>query len=177
MSETAEVARHRYRPSVVKVLFIGESPPSSGKFFYLGNSKLVRETERAFRRAVPDLIGDDFLSSFERLGCYLDDLCLRPVNQLKKGGRAGKQQLAREHIAGERPLAERAAQADPEAIVLIGLGIEKNVRRAIAEAGCDDLPFHALPFPNRPDQVERYHDQLAAALTELRRTGVLAPSP
>jgi hypothetical protein len=173
VTETPEQARNRHRPTVVKVLFIGESPPAGGTFFYFGDSKLAEETERAFRKVLPELIGDDFLSSFCRLGCYLDDLCLRPVNQLKKIGSAGREQLVREYIAGEQPLAERMAQADPAAIVLIGLGIEKNVRRVILTAGCDGLPFYPLPFPNWPDQVERYHGQLTVALSELHDAGVL----
>lgn len=173
MSPTAEEARQRHRPHRIKVLFIGESPPSGGTFFYLRNSRLYRETAAAFRAAVPDLVSDEFLTSFVQLGCYLDDLCLRPVDQLKKAGAMGRQQLRKEHKAGELPLAERIVAADPLAIILIGIGIEANVRRAVEESGCRDLPFFALPFPNWQRHVCRFHDGLTIALRELRKEAIL----
>jgi hypothetical protein len=173
MSQAAEEARQRYRPERVRVLFVGESPPSRGTFFYHGDSKLYRETERAFRDSIPERIGQDFLTSFAQLGCYLDDLCLLPVDQLKKAGPAGRQQLRQEHAAGVPPLAERMAEADPEAIILIGLGIENFVRRAAVEAGCNRLPFHALPFPNWNRDVVRYRQGLASATCELSQSGIL----
>jgi hypothetical protein len=173
MTETPEAARQRHRPGRITLLFLGESPPSGGTFFYFRNSKLYRETEKAFRGSASDVIGEDFLTSFVELGCYLDDLCLRPVNQLKKAGRAGERKLHEEREAGETPLAERMSQLDPSAVVLIGLGIEANVRRASADAGCADLPFWALPFPNWPRDVTRFQEGLASALHQLRQDAVL----
>ena len=176
MTETAatESARRRYKPDVITVLFIGESPPSGGTFFYFCNSKLYRATERAFRDAVPQLLEDGFLDSFRRLGCYLDDLCLKPVNQLKKGGRAEKLQLDEERQAGEEPLAKRIEEVHPRAFVLIGLGIESNVRRAVKRARCYERPFYALPFPNWPRDVTRFHNDLGSALVEISEQGLFA---
>ena len=38
-----EQLRESYRPEKVEFLFVGESPPPSGKkFFYAGNSRLFR---------------------------------------------------------------------------------------------------------------------------------------
>jgi hypothetical protein len=173
MTETPESARQRHRPDRVTLLLVGESPPSGGTFFYFRNSKLYRETAKAFRASVPDLLGEDFLASFVELGCYLDDLCLRPVNQLKRAGNAGKDKLRAERKAGETPLAERMSETDPLAVVLIGLGIEANVRRATTDAGCADLPFWGLPFPNWPRDVTRFQAGVASALLQLRHDGVL----
>ncbi len=167
-----EAARKRYKPKVTKVLLIGESPPAGGTFFYFGNSKLFQHTERAFRQAIPDLVDSDFLSSFQRLGCYLDDLCLGPVNDLKKGGPREKRQLREEHKRGEQPLAERIKRTQPHAIILIGLGIENNVRRAIANAGGDQMPCCPLPFPNWPADVVRFQEGLRDALIEMADEGV-----
>jgi hypothetical protein len=65
------------------VLFLGESPPAGGTFFYYANSKLYDATREAFEAGIPALRRtDDFLDAFKRLGCYLEDLSPVPVNHL-----------------------------------------------------------------------------------------------
>lgn len=93
VNETDE-ARGRYRPAVVRVLFVGESPPFGGTFFYFETrpSLLRRETERIFRDLLGKLIPGDFLLTFRDLGCFLDDLCLEPVNQLSKAAKERKEE-------------------------------------------------------------------------------------
>jgi hypothetical protein len=76
-----EPLRLDFLPDDVRLLFLGESPPAGGTFFYLANSKLCEATKEAFRSALPDQVrGPNFLVRFAELGCYLDDLCLEPVN-------------------------------------------------------------------------------------------------
>jgi hypothetical protein len=78
--------RKLFRPPKVNVLFIGESPPAGGTFFYQADSRLYQRTRaafgRAFGRSMPE--GAEFLREFQRLGCYLEDLCAEPVNRLPK---------------------------------------------------------------------------------------------
>jgi hypothetical protein len=76
-----EEARARYRPERITTLFIGESPPRSGKFFHYGNTALARYMSYAMRSAG---LGDDgdVLDRFKACGWYLDDLVLEPVNHL-----------------------------------------------------------------------------------------------
>jgi len=54
-------ARAEYRPQRVTVLFVGESPPSNGKFFYYGNNDLLRN----MRSVMGEMPGEDrdFLES------------------------------------------------------------------------------------------------------------------
>jgi hypothetical protein len=172
MEETPEQARHRHRPPRIKVLFIGESPPVGGTFFYFRNSKLYRETELAFRSALPDVIEINFLSSFVKLACYLDDLCLTPVNQAGSTP-DGRRWRREQRKAGEVPLAERMSAAGPEAIILIGLGIEENIRRSISMAGCSRRHYYPLPFPGRPEHTRRFHAGLEVVLPRLRAEGIL----
>jgi hypothetical protein len=81
--EAVEVVRRNYRPIRIMTLFVGESAPNSGKFFYLGNTALKRHVEEAMKAA--GLGGNgDFLERFKAYGWYLDDLVLRPVNQMMK---------------------------------------------------------------------------------------------
>jgi hypothetical protein len=66
-------------------LFVGESAPASGDFFYYGTSAMTRY----MRRAIEDALGpaNDFLASFKGLGWYLDDLVLTPVDKLARSER------------------------------------------------------------------------------------------
>ena len=53
LAQVAEEMRARYRPAQVSVLFVGESAPAGGKFFYDGNNQMYR----AFREALGPKLG------------------------------------------------------------------------------------------------------------------------
>ena len=103
-----EAARARYRPQQIATLFVGESPPASGAFFYYGNNAITRHMQRAVEAALGSGSGG-FLTDFKARGWYLDDLVLHPVNQLR-----GAQRRAawRDAQAG---LAARIAEYHPRA--------------------------------------------------------------
>jgi hypothetical protein len=86
-----ELLRERFRPQRTRVLFIGESRPASGAFFYKGDSTLERYTRMAFDGvpAAPDTPASiqEFLARFKSSGFYLVDLCVEPVNALARGDR------------------------------------------------------------------------------------------
>src|SRR5271169_5302145 len=86
--EAMEATRARFRPERITTLFVGESAPASGDFFYYGNTAMLRN----MRRAVEQALGEDgdFLPRFKAYGWYLDDLVLTPVNQLTKAQRNSK---------------------------------------------------------------------------------------
>src|ERR1700742_2938046 len=75
-----EKARADHRPQRITTLFVAESAPAGGTFFYYGNGHLGRY----LRRSIEDvLVGDgSFLKRFQSYGWYLDDLVLVPVNHL-----------------------------------------------------------------------------------------------
>ena len=77
-----ERLRRSYRPKRVRMLFVGESPPASGRFFYQADSGLYRAVRGTFMRAFPEIRKDEFLAGFRDLGCYLVDLCGEPVDDL-----------------------------------------------------------------------------------------------
>lgn len=163
-----EQLRRRYRPEVISVLFVGESAPAGGTFFYDdGNpSKLRMRTERLMREELGDRIGPDFLRSFQRLGLYLDDLCLEPVNHLDP---AKKREECRRW---EPDLAKRLAAAGPRLVVGIGTSRRRNFERARLASGIA-APLEVMTFPNRPDQVERYEAELVALLHCIDRESLL----
>jgi hypothetical protein len=160
-----ETLRLSYKPAKLRWLFIGESPPANGTFFYKADSKLSRYTQQAFSIAFEREFADgkEFLDSFKAQGCYLIDLCDRPVNNLP--GIEREQQ--RKRCAAS--LVERIAQHSPEAIIVVMQGIAKYVQPAIGQAGLDDLPFYVVPFPAMGNQ-KRYVERLVAIFRELKVT-------
>jgi hypothetical protein len=124
------------------MLFIGESPPASGRFFYQADSGLYRAIRDTFRAAFPALPGDDFLHSFQNLGCYLVDLCGKPVDRLNSEKR---KQACRD---GEVRLARTLRQLRPKTVITVIRSISANVRRAQARANWKGLNVE-LPYPGR----------------------------
>jgi hypothetical protein len=172
-----EILRREFIPDRITVLFVGESPPAGGTFFYRANSLLYDATKEAFQTAVPDLVrGAGFLDHFRALGCYLDDLCLVPVNHPKLDNRLARAKRLLHREEGEAPLAERMREYAPRAIVVTVIGIAENVSRAAGRAGLSDLPRPALPFPGRKAHRDRFIAELASELIEFRRVGVLTPT-
>ncbi|HVH02519.1 MAG TPA: hypothetical protein VM891_06155 [Amaricoccus sp.] len=133
-----EPLRSKYKPSKIKVLFIGESAPAGGAFFYAANSNLFR----AMKQALSTRLGaaPDFLSAFMKAGCYLDDLVLTPVNWHDN---AERKRLHRENIPA---LARRLSQYHPEAIVAVMKAISGPVKEACRQAELT-CPFYCVSFP------------------------------
>jgi hypothetical protein len=164
ISAANERLRLRYRPRRVRILFIGESPPASGKFFYAANSGLYRATKQVFLNAIPSLSAVDFLSAFQGLGCYLVDLCGKPVDQLDPRDR--------EHAckAGEAGLGRKIKKLQPEIMVTLARSIAANVRHA-GELAQWKGPIIELPYPGRwKRHREVFAEELTPVLRKLVRT-------
>jgi len=168
-ADKAERLRSRYLPKETRVLFIGESPPSRGTFFYAASSNLYFATREAFVATIPHLVGRDFLEEFRRLGCYVDNLCLEPVNDLY----ADDPLRIAARAEGQERLAEHIRISRPKAIVVVMMAIERNVARAAREADQDGTPRYALPFPGRRAHRDRYVTELTALLKMFVEKGAL----
>jgi hypothetical protein len=129
-----EELRKSFQPDCIATLFVGESGPASGRFFYSGNSSLFRAMKRAF--------GDreTFLEDFKRNGFYLDDLVLTPINKLDRRDRSRR----REEAVPE--LAKRLVEYKPKAVVVVMRAILPKVREAMRMAGILYEPF-CVPHP------------------------------
>jgi hypothetical protein len=137
-----ERLRRRYRPARVRMLFVGESPPASGRFFYQADSGLYRAVRQSFLSAFPDLKDADFLDSFRKLDCYLVDLCGSPVDRLTSN------QRRLTCAQGETRLGAIIRRLNPEVIVTLVRSIRANVQRAQARAKWQGAHFE-LPYPGR----------------------------
>ena len=137
-----ELLRKQYRPDRIRILFVGESPPASGRFFYQADSGLYRAIRETFIQAFPPLKDTEFLDSFCALGCYLIDLCGEPVDDMTRG--------ARRHACrkGEKRLAQRIRALRPHAIVTVVRSIGANVKRGQERAGWSGRHLD-LPYPGR----------------------------
>jgi len=137
-----ERLRRSYRPAHVRILFVGESAPASGRFFYQADSGLYRAIRNTFRAALPALPEDDFLHSFRNLGCYLVDLCGLPVDRLNSEER---KQACRD---GEDRLSRALKEFQPKIVITVVRSISANVRRAQESAHWKGL-YVELPYPGR----------------------------
>ncbi len=155
-----ETIRLSFRPKRITTLFVGESAPYSGDFFYCGNTAMSRYMGKAMEAA--GLAGThDFRERFKSYGWYLDDLVLSPVNQLPPPQRMKACRDA------QQALAARIAQYQPTVIVTLLLRIRTIVDAAAETAGCAAARF-ALPFPGNGQQG-RFRKEIALILPQLPR--------
>jgi hypothetical protein len=139
-----EKTRVSYKPHKVTTLFIGESAPASGKFFYLGNTSMYRNMKTAFESAFGE--SKDFLKSFKANGWYLDDLVLKPVNE------QGRLERKANCLKSGKNLAKRISRYRPQTIVILGRGIERYIKPAMEEAKYNKL-HHTVCFPGNGQQA------------------------
>jgi hypothetical protein len=149
-----ERLRKRYRPAHVRLLFVGESPPASGRFFYQADSGLYRAIRDAFVDAYPNVGEGDFLKAFQKLGCYLVNLCGKPVD------RVGRDRRKRACVKGEVRLARILRQLRPEIVITVVRSIVENVTRSERRANWKGRRIE-LPYPGR------WHHYRAAFLETL----------
>jgi hypothetical protein len=155
-----EDLRRAYRPDNVRWLFVGESSPASGRFFYRANSNLFHAVRRAFEDALgPMPTGTAFLEEFRDRGGWLVDLADQPVNRSRGRPRADAVN------SGVARLAATMTETEPELVVAVKATIEGAVRRAAQMATIAPEAIHALPFPVRQWRAQFVRD-LAAALQQ-----------
>jgi hypothetical protein len=117
-----EELRRSFRPHRITTLFVGESAPHSGRFFYSGNSSLFYAMQRAFGSKAT------FLQDFQRSGFYLDDLVEAPVNKMERRERSV---LRWKSVAS---LADRLRDYKPKAVVIVMRAIKPMVLEAMSKA-------------------------------------------
>jgi hypothetical protein len=142
MKASHQRLRRLYRPAETRLLFIGEAPPTSGRFFYRKDSGLYRAIQDAFRMIDLSITDDRFLGIFQKAGCYLIDACAEPVDHLD----ARSRRAAR--LASEPSLGRRISRLQPAVIVILLQSIQGNVRRATEHAGWYGEIIN-LPYPGR----------------------------
>ncbi len=153
-----EAIRLQYKPERIITLFVGESAPVSGDFFYKGNTDLARHMRSAMEAAGINC-GEDFLATFKALGWYLDDLVLEPINDRSASERKALHRQWKDHLT------QRIASYKPKAVVSLMLSIQDTVDVAAARGVRDARPF-VTHFPGNGQQ-KHFHADMARILPEL----------
>lgn len=165
-----EALRESFRPSRIRILFVGEAPPASGRFFYSANSGLYRAMRDVFNKVDPRIDENNFLNLFQASGCYLIDLCPRPVDHMDPESRR------RARVAGEELLSEKLIQLRPEKMAPVLRAIVSHVANAASRANWQGETFE-LPYPGRWHQHrQEFLRALEPKLTELFRSSRFSAS-
>jgi hypothetical protein len=141
------------------MLFVGEAPPASGRFFigqiqdYIG--LFVTHSSVLY----PNVGEGGLFKSFQSQGCYLVDLCGRPVDRLERDQR----NIA--CVDGEVRLARILRQLRPEIVITVVRSISANVTRAERWANWKGRHIE-LPYPGR---WHRHRAVFLKTLTSLLR--------
>ena len=142
MERDRETLRESFRPARIQVLFIGEAPPVSGRFFYAANSGLYRAMRMAFQIADSTINDENFLAVFQQRGCYLTDLCYEPVDHLAPDQRRALRRNAETHLA------RQLTRLRPVMIAPVLRSIVRNVENATSSARWQGEVLE-LPYPGR----------------------------
>ncbi len=150
-----EKTRRGFKPDSITTLFVGESAPAGGTFFYDREkpSKLFEAMKRVFN-------GDaHLLDNFKKNGFYLDDLVDEPVNKTDR-------KLRRKRRKESIPLLARRMKCyKPKAVVIVMCAIRPMVLQAMHEAELSYEPY-CVPFPAFGNQT-RFHEEMKRIIPKL----------
>lgn len=151
-----ELLRQKYRPNIVDILFIGESCPQNGTFFYAANSNLYKYTAEAFENVFKKQFS---LLAFQELNYWLYDICEEPINGLPDSERKLriKNNISR--------LIETINILNPKLIIVIKKGFVRDIAipKIINLGFSENTNLFNLPFP-ACGQQRNYVTQLTSIL-------------
>lgn len=153
-----EALRESYKPQKTKILFIGESRPAGGTFFYNGDSNLYKYTKRAFEQADINFS----LEHFKEYGCWLYDVCDVPVNHFENNKR--KEQIR----LGLSRLLLTIEESCPQYIIVVKKGdMREIIFKEICRCGyVDQETAFNVPFPASGRQAE-YRNELSGIIKRI----------
>ena len=135
-----EKLRKSYKPDTIDILIIGESAPAGGTFFY-DKSNMTIHTKKAFEQAFDKTFLDEkeFLSFFKNQNCYLDDICLTPIDNMEKNQR---EQMLKNSVVD---FSKRLQRYKPKVIIVALKKIEPYAKEAIELSGIE-ADYYKIPF-------------------------------
>jgi hypothetical protein len=155
--------REAYRPERIKAIFILESPPKSGKYFYNPDGTVHEQLFRAMMEfiEIKPSSKQDGLQAFRSQGFILVDASYAPVNDFK--GKARDEAILREYDSLLRDLNLLNPNKDVP-LILVKANVYELLRERLGEAGFrvvnNDIK---IPFPGSGRQKE-FRDKLAAVV-------------
>jgi hypothetical protein len=155
--------REAYRPERINAIFVLESPPKSGKYFYNPDGAVGEQLFRAMMKfiKVEPPTKQDGLRAFKDQGFIVVDASYAPVNDFK--GKAGDEAILREYDSLPRDLDLLNPNKDVP-LILVKANVYKLLGKHLREAGFrvinNDIK---IPFPGSGRQKE-FIDKLAAVV-------------
>jgi hypothetical protein len=148
-----EALRVSFKPTHVKVLYVGESAPAANPngrvapaFFYSGRGQVFSNVRNVLSPNI-DVAGE-FLDAFKAAGFYLDDLIPFPVDK----GVVSNQQRKALAVEYAPNLAERIAEMRPAYVIsLMRRHVGEQVQRAVQLSGTE-AEFRLSHFPGNGQQ-------------------------
>lgn len=169
-----DAARDEYDPRRiglrVKLLWVAESRPASGAYFYIspttGKDSLFRETMKALGwwpvdEPMPARTEKErYLTCFQKCGYLLEDIVQRPVN--KGLSRSQRTQAIQD---GVQPLLGKLREIDPEHIIIIKGPVYEELTPALLKSrfGSRLLNQGPIPFPGSNHAIE-YRNAIVSLL-------------
>jgi len=152
-----EALRKSYKPQNVDILIIGESAPAGGTFFY-DRSNMTIYTQRAFEQTFDRTFSDekDFLDFFKYKNCYLDDICLTPIDNMKNRQR---NQMLQDSVID---FSKRLREYQPKVTIVALSKIVPYAKEAIKLSGIDAI-YYQIPFAGNGHQ-NKYMEELEVIL-------------
>ena len=152
-----EKIREDFKPAAIATLFVGESAPAGGTFFYCREkpSRLFEAMKIAFNGNA------SFLDKFRDSGFYLEDLVEESVNKADKRIRRARRREGIPSLARRI----RCYEPKPKAVVIVMCAIRPMVQEALclAELFCET---HCVPFPAFGHQT-RFHNEMKRIIPNL----------
>ena len=172
-------ARRRYRPAVVKAVFVAESPPKldSGRFFYFegvfkGDS-LFWETMKTLypndcpQSGPPRHRKREFLNRFRDDGFYLLDAVDEPLGQLTAAGKRERIQESLPRLCQDL----REVCAGGAKVVLISAPVYEVCAASLRAQGFNVINDEMIDFPGSGGQ-RKFREKLKNALLKSGVHGV-----
>jgi hypothetical protein len=164
--------RSRYQPTRIKLVFLLESPPASGRYFYDPTGKTTEPLFAGLMRLIGKNPGakEEGLAAFAGKGLFLVDATYQPVN----------------HIKSDKERNEAVLKALPELIrdlkrtlpdhrtpiVLVKANICRLLEAPLEREGFNVLnDGRVIPFPSSGQQA-KFHRALHELLSE-KKLGIV----
>ena len=159
--------RNKYHPRNLNLIFILESPPVSGKYFYDVTGKKIEPLFSGMMKLLGYIPADkkDGLEFFKKMGYLLIDATYKQVNKLK--GKMRNDTI----LADYKNLISDLKSINPNKnipIILVKANICKILDKRLSEEGFNIANKGAvIPFPSHGQQ-KRFHSKALEILSELR---------
>jgi len=167
--QAIEQAREKYKPEVIRVLLVAESPPmlETKRFFYFnnvtkGDSLFIETMKVLYQKEFSDVKElrsrkPDFLLKFKSDGLYLLDACKVPMSNSKE-----KEQKIRRCLPElKHEILSIASQKTP--IILISKSVYDALFQKLIQDGFNVINETMIDFPGSGGQ-KKFREKLASLL-------------